>query len=155
MSSITFLAFESEAALETQPLLRAASASTFSSWASISVSNRDTVPELAAVLSSALLPMTALIAGSRESPSWINKSRTPHYAKHKHKPSRREASDEKTLCRDRPGVQDLRRGGEGLERETLRDVRFPDECGEPHKLRREAGGRGEGPDRGVRCLLYT
>jgi hypothetical protein len=36
----------------------------------MSVSKRDTVPELAAVLSRALLPMTALMAGSRESPSW-------------------------------------------------------------------------------------
>src|SRR5659263_47590 len=100
MSSITFLAFGREAALDTHALLRKESASMFSSWVSISVSNRDTVPELAAVLSNALLPTAALIAGSRESPSWINKSRTPHYAKHKHKPSRREASDEKTLCRD-------------------------------------------------------
>jgi len=55
MSSITFLVFESDTALETQPLLRVASASMFSSCVSISVSKRDTVPELAALLSSALL----------------------------------------------------------------------------------------------------
>src|SRR5450759_4318476 len=95
--------------------------------------------------------MTALIAGSRESPSWINKSRTPHYARCKLKPSRREASDEKTLCRDRPGVQDLRRRGQGLQGESPRDVRVPDQRGKPHRLRVESEGGGAGAHRGVRA----
>ena len=54
--------------MEIQPLLRVASASMFSSRVNISLSKRDTVPELAAVLSRALLPMTALIAGSCDKP---------------------------------------------------------------------------------------
>ena len=68
MSSISFFANERDTALETQQLLRVASAAMFSSRVSISVSKRDTVPELAAVRSNALLPMRALMAGSRGKP---------------------------------------------------------------------------------------
>ena len=70
MSSTTFFAFESDAALETQELLRVASASMFSYWVMMSVSKRDNVHDLAAVLSRALLPMAALIAGSLARDSW-------------------------------------------------------------------------------------
>ena len=77
MSSITFFANESDTALETHVLLRVARASMFCSWVRISVSNRETVPELAAVFSSALLPMTALMAGSLARASWSFTSSYP------------------------------------------------------------------------------